>query len=312
MGVTLFFSCEKYSKEKLYLQEVIKEGVCVELKSQIVDFGENDEIEGGFIIQNKSFSKEIQVLPFNYSNHDLKKFQAQSLNINQTYLVYHFDLHSGDTIKQLVDSIETSGINIIDFYSVKAISNSSCQVNVVLKESCSFAPSKVACLSYVSGNVTSAPYYLNPSLSEVDFNENQDTFRFEFSNLITDTTHRFIPVIIYETENSSKEEAVKSEVSIELSTTKLITGLTSEVGGEIVVDVKIERNGTEGIDEVGVVYSSVSNSPNFNGNKVFAAFTDFTGEFTLINLANGVTYYYRAFSKTNNKITYGDVLSFTK
>ena len=80
----------------------------------------------------------------------------------------------------------------------------------------------------------------------------------------------------------------------------------------ITISIEVQIEATEGIDEIGVVYSSVNNTPNYNSDKVFVNCTDFSGTFKISNPQSGITYCYRAFSKTNNKITYGEIKSFEK
>ena len=308
----LFFSCEKYEREKLITHSCEVSAECVELNSILIDEGESDFVKGGFIVENKNSSSDRRIISIDFTNHDDQSNVVDSLNINQEYLIYHYDLYSGDTLKVLVDSVNTEGVNLIDSFYTTALSNTSVEVSIVLKNVCSFAPQNIGCLTYYENQTVSEPYYLQSNIVTTSYIENLNTYKIEFSDLVSDTTHNFIPVLVYEPENSSKEEAFLAPKSVRLSTTKLITGGSLASGEDITISVEVQSEATEGIDEIGVVYSSVTNAPNYNSDKVFADYTDFSGSFKISNPQSGITYYYRAFSKTNNKITYGEIKSFEK
>lgn len=120
----------------------------------------------------------------------------------------------------------------------------------------------------------------------------------------------FTLLLCYQSCIDSKFIYEKEEESV-IITTGAATDITS-VSATVSGSVKNLAVGISNV-EIGVVYSSSNTEPNINNDNRISSGHNTDGEFfvSLTDLSDGTTYYYRTYAKTNNKVYYGEVQSFT-
>lgn len=98
-------------------------------------------------------------------------------------------------------------------------------------------------------------------------------------------------------------------IIVTTSEATFITSVSAIVGGS--VENLVVEEGTN--VEFGIIYSSTDSVPNIDNGNVIQSDNNTVGDFSisLTELTDGVTYYYRAYAKIDDKVYYGVISSFT-
>ena len=145
-----------------------------------------------------------------------------------------------------------------------------------------------------------------------NYNSNDASFLFSINNEEDEANYTLYPFIIFK--NGEKLLGKDRTINIgKLNFETLNNAIVLNSGSN---DVELQMNinliGNDSISEIGFVYSSTSSNPDYNSNKVLLDNPTQLGLNTSLvsGLSNNTKYYFRAYSRIDNKILYGDVFTF--
>ena len=303
----IIFCCKKNNFErekKVFNGEVNSIDNCYFINTSIIDLGEDGkideygiELKTGGISEFQSKAKEIR------KTGDFS-FELDSLLPECKYSFRYYTV-DGDTTYGEWMLFETNVVSFLDSIDINITSSSKLNINIQNQQFCSY---KVAEIGICYRTIADTSLIC---LSK-NYNTNDASFLFSINNEEPEANYTLYPFIVFK----NGEKLLGKDRTINIGKLNFETLNNAIVLNSVSNDVELQMNinliGNDSISEIGFVYSSTSSNPDYNSNKVLLDNPTQLGLNTSLvsGLSNNTKYYFRAYSRIDNKILYGDVFTF--
>lgn len=306
--IMLVYSCNKINIERITKIQTnefnLKEGY-ITLGGTIVDVPENGLLNYGHCLSLNTKPTLNDIVYSFGETKEQKTFNSALANLlaDKTYYYVAFAISGSDTIYGEVKSFNTEDFNSINITTSNPTitGNSSISINGSIKGLASLSAIEYGhCWSTSTNpNIASTKNNFGTLITDVNYTSNINDIPLDISYYLKSYVKLSDNTILY----GNEENIVIPDLTVTTDTFTLPTSLNATLQGTLV------NLGINAVSDYGHCYSNTTSNPNINNNKISLGTATSTGAYftTLNNMQAGITYYYRAYAVTGNKIKYGKI-----